>query len=150
MSHAAALSRPEGMTFVRLLCLLLGLFLGVNGGLMLARPDAWYLAVPGVIETGPLNTHFVRDIGAVYVLIGVGLLLAAARPRDGTPFVAAGAAWLLAHAGVHLAELTVCGDPMAVFLRDLPGVHGPALLAAGLAAWLYLRRDRHAELAAAA
>ena len=136
------------MNLVRLACLLLGLFLGANGVFMLADPLGWYGAVPGVIETGPLNTHFVRDIGAVYVLIGLGLILAAARPRTGAPFVAAGAAWLVAHAGVHLTETAVCGDPLPVFLRDLPGVYAPALLAAALAAAL-LRSPAHADLDAA-
>lgn len=65
------------MTIVRVLCLPLGVFLGLNGVFMLAQPASWYAAVPGVLETGPLNTHFVRDIGAAYGLVGLGL----ARPR---------------------------------------------------------------------
>ncbi len=56
----------------------LGLLLAANGFLMLADPAQWYAMVPGVPETGPFNPHFVRDIGAVYVVIGVALAVARA------------------------------------------------------------------------
>lgn len=134
------------MRLIRLACLLLGLFLAGNGLVMLAQPAAWYAAVPGVIETGPLNIHFVRDIGALYLAIGAGLGLAAVRPAAGGPYVAAGAAWLLAHAGVHVSETVVCGDPLPLLLRDLPGVYAPALLAAALAVALLKRRPERADL----
>ncbi len=132
---------------VRLICLLLGLLLGANGAVMLSDPGGWYSAVPGVIESGPLNTHFMRDIGAAYVLMGVALLLAAAKPAAGAPFVAGSALWLIAHAAIHLAELTVCGDPTTMFVRDFPGVHVPALLTATLAIFLNRWRRTHADMA---
>ena len=52
------------------------LFLG-NGVVMMAAPYPWYLAVPGVIQTGAFNDHFVRDIGAAYLACGAGTLLGA-------------------------------------------------------------------------
>ena len=51
----------------------LGLLLAANGFLMLLDPAQWYAIVPGVPETGPLNPHFVRDIGAAYVVTGVAI-----------------------------------------------------------------------------
>lgn len=48
----------------------LGLLLAANGLFMLADPAQWYAIVPGVPETGPFNAHFVRDIGAIYVVTG--------------------------------------------------------------------------------
>ena len=45
----------------------LGLLLAANGFLMLADPAGWYAIVPGVPETGPLNPHFVREIGRAHV-----------------------------------------------------------------------------------
>ena len=37
--------------------------LAINGAVMMLAPAWWYPRVPGVIETGPLNDHFVRDGG---------------------------------------------------------------------------------------
>src|SRR6266576_1751231 len=51
----------------------LGLALAANGLLMLLDPAGWYALAPGVPETGPLNLHFVRDIGCAYILTGLAL-----------------------------------------------------------------------------
>jgi len=48
----------------------LGLALAANGLLVLFDPAGWYAVAPGVPETGPLNPHFVRDIGCAYILTG--------------------------------------------------------------------------------
>ena len=47
---------------------LLGVGLTGNGIFMLASPETWYFAVPGVTSTGPFNQHFLRDIGLIFVL----------------------------------------------------------------------------------
>jgi hypothetical protein len=52
----------------------LGIGLAVNGLAMLAVPASWYDAVPGVAETGPFNPHFVRDIGAAYLVAGLAVM----------------------------------------------------------------------------
>src|SRR5258708_29034726 len=69
----------------------LGVALAANGVFMLAGPNAWYAAVPGVVETGPFNPHFVRDIGAAYLACGgalggyaAGAAARAARPAAAT------------------------------------------------------------------
>jgi hypothetical protein len=49
---------------------MLGLVLAANGLAMLYDPAGWYGVVPGVPDTGPLNAHFVRDIGCTYVVAG--------------------------------------------------------------------------------
>ena len=59
----------------------LGLLLAANGLFMLADPASWYAMVPGVPETGPSNPHFVRDIGAVYVVAGGALAVLALDER---------------------------------------------------------------------
>ncbi|MED5621057.1 hypothetical protein [Ideonella sp. BN130291] len=106
--------------------------LAANGLAMLLAPAAWYHAVPGVPFTGPLNTHFVRDIGCAYLVAAAGLAWRAWR-ADGAAAALAGAAFLLLHAGVHLGETLagLCG--WATFWRDVPGVVLPALLAGALA-----------------
>src|SRR5262249_52922948 len=50
------------------IAVVVGLALAANGTFMLVAPSAWYGLVPGVAATGPLNAHFVRDIGAAYLV----------------------------------------------------------------------------------
>jgi len=71
---------------------IVGLGLIAIGLTMLAVPDAWYAFVPGVPETGPLNPHFVRDIGAAYLVAGATLVWFAI-DRAARPAALAGAHW---------------------------------------------------------
>ena len=72
---------------------LTGLALGTNGVWMLIRPEIWYYAIPGVTGTGPLNLHFIRDIGCAYLGAAAGLLWMASRPREFWPAALAGGAF---------------------------------------------------------
>jgi uncharacterized protein YjeT (DUF2065 family) len=110
----------------------LGAALAVNGLFMLAAPGAWYGAVPGVTETGPLNPHFVRDIGAAYLACGAALGWAAAR-EAARPAATFAALFLAIHAGVHLWDALAGRETWAQLLTDLPGVFLPPALAAWLA-----------------
>lgn len=125
---------------------LLAAFLAANGLFMLLAPQAWYHAVPGVAATGPLNLHFVRDIGCAYAVAALGLGWRALAV-SGWPAALAGALFLLLHAGVHVAEtlMGICGTD--VLLRDAPGVILPAVLALALAAppSLFNRRTHRAS-----
>ncbi len=80
---------------------ILGIGLAVNGLLMPAAPAAWYAAVPGVIDTGPFNAHFVRDISAAYFVAGAALTWFAMKPAARSA-AQAGAAFLALHAAIHL------------------------------------------------
>jgi hypothetical protein len=53
---------------------IVGLSLAANG--VLAAPAAWHAPVPGVPATGAFNAHFVRDIGAAYLVAGMAAFLA--------------------------------------------------------------------------
>ncbi|MFZ3006326.1 MAG: hypothetical protein WA047_09125, partial [Phenylobacterium sp.] len=57
----------------RTIAVVLAVILGGNGLFMLGAPLTWYDAVPGVPSTGAFNTHFVRDIGAAYLVTALGL-----------------------------------------------------------------------------
>src|SRR5215813_5236814 len=81
----------------------LGLALAANGLFMLADPAGWYALVPGVPETGPLNPHFVRDIGCAYLVTGLALA-GLALGEAARPAALAGAAFLTLHALVHVAD----------------------------------------------
>jgi hypothetical protein len=52
---------------------MLGLLAAANGVFMLAAPAAWYAMAPGVPNTGSLNAHFIRDIGAAFLVAGGSL-----------------------------------------------------------------------------
>ena len=110
----------------RILGLLLALFLAGNGLVMLAFPASRYEAVPGVTGTGPFNRHFVNDIGAAFLVAGLGTGWAAWRP-EGWPALVAGTGFVALHALIHLAE-AVGGHGMHALQRDLIGVFVPAIV----------------------
>ena len=138
MSHATALRRLVSMT-INALRWMLAAGLAANGLWMLFAPQPWYHAVPGVADTGPLNLHFVRDIGCAYLVAAAGLAWRAVEPTRGAGAALLGAAFLAMHAGVHIAEtlLGICG--WGALLRDVPGVVLPAFGALALA-WPLKRR----------
>ena len=109
----------------------------LNGAVMFIDPQAWYTAIPGVTATGPLNAHLVRDVGCIYAVAGAGLLWRAFDPVRGWAAALAGAAFLMAHAGVHLLE-TLNGHHPAAPLVDIFGVYVPA----ALVGWLALPGER--------
>jgi hypothetical protein len=116
---------------------LFGAGLGANGVYMLLAPADWYFAVPGVTSTGPFNQHFLRDIGLIFVLIGVALGAGVVRRGDRVVLWGAAGLWLSGHALFHWWEVAVgiCGsDALA---RDFPAVTLPALITLALAIWAW-------------
>jgi hypothetical protein len=97
-----------------------------NGTLMLFDGASWYESVPGVIETGPYNPHFVQDIGAAFLVAGLALAARAWRPVY-WPAAVAGAGFLAAHALIHLVIIVAGHDHHAAF--DLAAVVLPSALA---------------------
>ena len=114
---------------------MLGLGLAANGAYMLASPADWYFAVPGVTTTGPFNQHFLRDIGLIFVLLGLLFVAGAVRPAWRAPFWGLGAIWLSGHALFHVCEVVagICGAHALV--RDFPAVSLPAMIAIMLTIW---------------
>lgn len=139
--------KPLPSITAQALRLLLAAGLAANGTAMLVQPVAWYHAVPGVIDTGPLNLHFVRDIGAAYLASAAGLLWRALRGPAAAPAAQCGALFLGLHAAIHIGETLagLCG--WRQLLADTPGVLLPALLAAVLAGpgWSRARPAEPAE-----
>jgi hypothetical protein len=90
---------------------LLGLLALANGTFMLVSPASWYLTIPGVTTTGPFNQHFLRDIGLIFVLIGVAFLAGTAWSRYRVAAWGAASLWLAGHALFHFWEVAVgiCG-----------------------------------------
>jgi hypothetical protein len=93
---------------------------------MLLDGQGWYLAIPGVTHTGPFNPHFVQDIGAAFLVAGLGLAARAWRPAL-WPAGVTGAAFLAAHGLIHLADI-INGHAESP-ARDIALVVIPAILA---------------------
>src|SRR3954454_19841860 len=119
--------RLDPMT--RILAWLQAALLSGNGLAMLFAGLWWYGVVPGVTATGPYNPHFVRDIGAAYLVVGASLAAYAWRPRDAWPAVCAAAGFLTLHAGVHVFDAACGTRPLADVTRDFGGIYVPALIA---------------------
>ena len=124
---------------VRFVCLAAAVVMGLaaiaNGLFMLASPEGWYHAVPGVTTTGPFNQHFVRDIGLIYVLAGAGYLTGAAKPRARVALWGVPTLWLFAHALFHLWEVAVGISQHSAMARDFAAVTLPALIGAAITIW---------------
>jgi hypothetical protein len=119
---------------------ILGLIHAVNGIWMLAAPMSWYGAVPGVAQTGPLNHHFIADIGLAFMASGAGMMLGS---RKGfASFGFAGAGWPVLHAVLHAWGWVHEGFPgqLAVALSEAIGVVAVGALGAW-AAWWNARRE---------
>ena len=120
---------------------ILGLGLAANGLVMLAVPGEWYAWLPGVAETGPFNPHFVRDIGAAYLVAGTAFV-ALALSAKAWPAALTATAFLTLHAFVHLWDAAAGREHAHALLVDLPAIFVPALLAIWLA-WPPLARGLH-------
>jgi hypothetical protein len=111
----------------RWLAAILGVAGALNGAFMLIDGARWYDSVPGLPHTGPYNPHFVADIGAAYLVASLALIARAWRPRY-WPAAVAGAAFMVAHALIHVADLTM--ERSGNWLVDVFLVIIPAALAA--------------------
>ena len=122
---------------VRALLVLLGVSHLITGLWMLAAPDSWYAAIPGVPATGPFNQHFIQDVGMAFVASGGLLALGASSMTRAGAFAIAGAIWPVLHSFIHIAGWFMHGlpaEPRQLFTESV-GVVGLSALG-GLLAWL--------------
>lgn len=121
--------------------LVLALFLAINGAVMLAAPGLWYASVPGVVDSGPLNVHFVCDIGMTYLLLGAACGAGVFWRTSALALWLFAATWLGAHAIFHIIEAFDGPATLATLTRDFVGVTLPALM--GIALAFSASRRRH-------
>ncbi|MFB9150913.1 hypothetical protein [Roseovarius ramblicola] len=81
---------------------LLAAWCGGTGLWLVLSPAGFQATIPGVAETGPLNTHFFRDVGLAFVVSALALGAGAALCDWRLALVGAG--FPLLHGGLHLAE----------------------------------------------
>ena len=121
--------------FSRLGLCALGLFHLVNGAWMIASPNSWYWTTAGVAATGPMNPHFIVDVGLAFLASGAGLLMGLGAGPQAAAFALAGATWPVLHALFHIWQWLAHGFPVQtdVAATEMIGVVGLAALGAGLA-----------------
>jgi len=129
--------------FVRAGLVILGLFHVGNGLWMLIAPEAWYAAIPGVSATGPINHHFIADIGLAFLASGAGLMLGARNMRAAGAFAVAGASWSALHALLHLWGWLHEGLPASasIAISEGAGVMLVGALGAALAWFRFAERQ---------
>jgi hypothetical protein len=110
----------------RILAAILAILNVGNGLIMLFAGPFWFQSVPGAVDTGPFNPHFVQDIGAAFLVAGLALAVRAWQPAF-WPAALAGAGFLGAHGLIHLVSIAAGHDHHAAF--DLAGVVLPSALA---------------------
>ncbi len=108
----------------RLAFAVLAAFLAANGAFMLASPSAWYYSIDSVPLTGPLNVHFVRDIGCAYLAASAGVMCAAMRRDWLVPGGLTALGFVGGHALVHAVE-ALAGQAQGLSVVDLLGIYGP-------------------------
>lgn len=111
----------------RLTLAVIAAFLAANGAFMLAAPTVWYYSLDSVPLTGPLNVHFVRDIGCAYLAASFGTMCAAMRRDWLLPGGLTALAFVGGHALVHAVE-AVAGQAQGLSATDLLGIYGPPAL----------------------
>lgn len=120
--------------FLRGLLAVFGLMSLGNGIYMLAAPDHWFHEMPAAIpDTGPMNAHFVRDVGVVYALSGLGLMWAAVNLARGYPVLVMVALFYAAHGALHVADIASGRLPADHWWIDFSGVFLPAIVLCAVA-----------------
>jgi len=100
-----------------------------NGLWMLFFAEHWFNTLPaGLHDTGPLNKHFVHDVGLVYFLCGIALIWCAFNLRSTYYLYLSVMLFFVGHALIHIVEILVGLLPPSHWLIDLPLIFMPALI----------------------
>ncbi|CAF3234255.1 unnamed protein product [Rotaria sp. Silwood2] len=112
-----------------IICLVIASINILNALWMLIAPEHWYYNLPaGVPEFGPSNIHFIRDIGCIFFLLGIGLIFAAFYLSYRLPLFTMNTAFYVLHMLVHVHEVVSGRIRLSMFWVDLPGVYIPAVV----------------------
>ncbi|CAF0984610.1 unnamed protein product [Rotaria sordida] len=112
-----------------IICLVIASINILNGLWMIVAPEHWYYNLPaGVPEFGPVNVHFIRDIGCIFFLLGIGLIFAAFYLSYRLPLFTMNTGFYLLHMLVHVHEVVSGRIRLSMFWVDLPGVYIPAII----------------------
>ncbi len=103
---------------------------GIGNALwMLFATTSWFNTLPaGLHDTGPLNGHFVRDVGLVYLLSGIALLWCAQNLSTCFRIYLVVVLFYVGHSLIHVVEILLGLLPPSHWLIDLPLVFLPSLI----------------------
>ena len=100
-----------------------------NGFWMLFFAENWYFNLPaGIEDTGPLNTHFVHDIGLVCCIVGLGAFYCSTRINNCRAVHIGVLLFIVGHALIHVVEISIGLLPPSHWMIDFPLLFVPALL----------------------
>lgn len=100
-----------------------------NGLWMLAAPAHWYATLPAAVpDFGPLNEHFVRDIGSAFTMLGLALLWGAGRVAVRVPVLALVTLFNAFHALVHVWDTSRGLVGPEHWGIDFPAVYLPTII----------------------
>lgn len=103
-----------------------------NGLWMLFFAKSWFDTLPAIHDTGPLNKHFVHDIGMVYSLCGLGLMYCAYNLTRSINVYLCVMLFFVGHAAIHVVEIIVGLLPPSHWVIDFPLIFVPAIVLAAL------------------
>ena len=111
-----------------------------NGFWMLADPVGWYTTLPAAVpDFGPLNEHFVRDLGSTFTMLGLGLLWGAFRTGVRVPVMVLVTVFNGLHALVHVYDTGRGLVGPEHWSIDFPAIYLPTLVLLILTALLVRR-----------
>lgn len=121
-----------------------GISLG-NGLWMLISASSWFTIMPvGAEDTGPINSHFIHDVGLVYILIGIGAFWCGYKLKEAVEIHLAITLFMGGHALIHVYEILSGSLPTNHWLIDFPLVSLPALILIGLTPIMLHYKVNHA------
>jgi hypothetical protein len=116
-----------------------------NGLWMLADPAGWYTTLPAAVpDFGPLNEHFVRDIGSTFTMLGLALVWATFRAGVRVPVLVLVTLFNALHALVHVYDTgrgLVGPEHWGI---DFPAVYLPTVVLVILTVMLVRRSEAQA------
>lgn len=112
------------------ICFVIGLLNILNAIWMLIAPQHWYYNLPAnVPESGPLNVHFVRDLGCIFLLLGCGLLVGGfGLVQFRLPLFTMNTLFNVLHMIVHIHEIVSGRLRIGIFWIDLPFIYFPTII----------------------
>ncbi|EQC51791.1 hypothetical protein M901_0663 [Bacteriovorax sp. DB6_IX] len=113
----------------------------INGLWMLIHPKSWYLYLPGrVSDFGPMNEHFIRDLGCLYTIFGVLSAKAFVDKSKREDIHALMTLFSLGHVVVHLFDTLRGLVAFEHLYMDFPLVYAPTIVMAIL--FILLKKEK--------
>ena len=119
---------------------IIGIAFLANSIFMIVSPSSWYYSLETVVQTGPMNSHFIRDIGLMYFLTAVVVFLGLRQPQNKVVWWTGAAGWHLLHGGLHTWETVVGISTVEAYAQDFVPVVVPGLVLMALGWWANRRQ----------